>query len=141
MSAVAPGRRVRLHFSVKLTSGEVIDETRGGDPAEFVVGDGSLLPGFEHVLLGLEAGEQRLVVLSPEHAFGEPNPDNVRRLPRSAFGRMELEPGTIVSFAEPSGSELPGVVRRVSDGFVEVDFNHPLSGREILFEASILAVE
>lgn len=141
MSQVAEGRRVRLHFSLKLADGSVIDETRGGDPAEFVVGDGNLLPGFEAALLGAEAGEQRLVVLPPEHAFGEPNPENIRRMPRSAFAGMTLEPGTIVSFAEPSGSELPGVVKRIGPESVEVDFNHPLAGREILFEATIIAVE
>jgi len=130
-----------LHFSLKLTDGSVIDETRGGDPAEFVVGDGNLLPGFERALLGAQAGEQRMVVLPAEHAFGVPNPDNVRRMPRTAFAGMALEPGTIVSFAEPSGSELPGVVRRVEPESVEVDFNHPLAGREILFEATIITVE
>jgi FKBP-type peptidyl-prolyl cis-trans isomerase 2 len=36
---------------------------------------------------------------------------------------------------------LPGVIVRVLENNVEVDFNHPLSGRDILFDFSILAVD
>lgn len=130
---------VRLHFSLHLESGEEIDTTRRGRPATFDYGDGQLMPGFEAVLLGMRAGDDAQLLLEPEQAFGEHRQENVQLLERERFQDLDLEPGLMVSFAGPGG-ELPGVVARIFDRTVEVDFNHPLAGRKIVFDVSILEV-
>lgn len=137
---VALGSRVRLHFSILLASGEEIDTTRRGKPADFVMGDGNLLPGFEAALLGMRAGDDAQIALAPLQAFGEYNEANVRRLPRDQFEDFNLEEGLIVSFAGPGG-ELPGVVKKVYESSVLIDFNHPLAGRDVVFDVSLLRVE
>ena len=59
---------------------------------------------------------------------------------RSDFSReLLLEEGLVVSFKGPEG-ELPGIIKQVREEVVEVDFNHPLAGREIVFEADIIEV-
>lgn len=137
---IAPGKRVTLHFSVALADGEVVDNTRpSGVPAEFTVGDGSLLPGFEKALMGLQAGDRRSVFIDAKHGFGERNPDNEQVFTKLQFRDMELEPGLVVSFADRSG-ELPGVVTEVREDTVVVDFNHPLAGRDLVFEVDIIRV-
>lgn len=138
---IGEGTRVTLHFSILFEDGQEIDGTRTGEPATFTFGDGSLLPGFEAALVGLQRGDARQVTLPPEQAFGEHNPGNLRRLPRTQFGAdLALEPGLIVSFASPEG-ELPGVVRSLDGATVEVDFNHPLAGRTLIFDVAIDEVE
>ena len=132
--------QVLLHFSLHLESGEEIDTTRRGQPARFSYGDGALMPGFEAALLGMKAGDDAQLVLEPEQAFGEHRSENVQLLERSRFDGMELEPGLLVSFNGPGG-ELPGLVNRVFEETIEVDFNHPLAGRKIVFDVSILEVE
>lgn len=137
---IATGDRVRLHFALFLESGEEVDTTRRGDPAMLTIGDGNLLPGFESVLIGLKAGDDTQVLLEPEDAFGPRRQENVQRFRKDRFGAdLRLEPGLMVSFQGPGG-ELPGVVRRVMEDHVEVDFNHPLAGRRILFDVSIIDV-
>ena len=131
--------RVELHFSLSLENGEEIDTTRRGNPATFEFGDGSLLPGFEAALVGLKAGDDVRIVLEPDAAFGHTRKENVQSIERQRFSGLSLEPGLLVSFAGPGG-ELPGVVRFVGDDEVEVDFNHPLAGRRIVFEVSILEI-
>ncbi len=138
--AIEPGDRVRLHFALHLETGEEVDTTRRGDPAMFTVGDGSLLPGFEQAILGMKPGDDAQIVLEPEEAFGAHRSENVQRLRRDRFGADEaLEVGLIMSFNGPGG-ELPGVVREVMEEHVEVDFNHPLAGRRIVFDVSIIDV-
>ena len=132
--------RVTLHFSVLLDTGEEVDTTRRGRPATFDVGDGNLLPGFEAALMGMQAGDDAQIELPPAEAFGEHRRENVQLLDRARFPDVELEPGLVVSFAGPGG-ELPGVVTRLFERTVEVDFNHPLSGRPIVFDVSILEVD
>ena len=52
---VSEGTRVYLNFSVSLEDGSEVDSNFGGDPVDFVVGDGSLLPGFERLIFGMSA--------------------------------------------------------------------------------------
>ena len=139
---IQEGASVTLHFSLLLTSGEEIDSTRNSNPATFVVGDGSLLPGFEASLMGKTKGFAEQIRLEPEQAFGERNDANIRLLPRNKFTELgdDLEEGLMVSFQSPEG-ELPGVVTAVYEETLQVDFNHPLSGREIIFDVAILDVQ
>lgn len=138
--AIQEGDRVRLHFALHLESGEEVDTTRRGDPAMLTIGDGNLLPGFEEVLLGLRVGDDAQILLEADKAFGQRHSENVQVLRRDRFGAdMVLEEGLMVSFSGPGG-ELPGVVREVMEEHVEVDFNHPLAGRRIVFDVSIIDV-
>lgn len=140
-TAIGERSRVTLHFAVLLETGEEVDTTRRGRPATFEMGDGNLLPGFEAALMGMRPGDDAQIPLAPEQAFGAHNPGNVQILEKSRFpADVELEPGLMVSFAAQDG-ELPGVVLRVFERTVEVDFNHPLAGRRIVFDVSILKVE
>ncbi|PPC79133.1 FKBP-type peptidyl-prolyl cis-trans isomerase [Pokkaliibacter plantistimulans] len=134
--------RVTLHFSLTLVDGQIIDSNFDRPPASFVVGDGSLLEGFERKLLGLQAGQRETFVLSPEHAFGQWNPANLQYFKREQFPQeMVIEPGEVISFSDAINSELPGVVQAVDGDKVTVDFNHPLAGKDIHFTVHILQVE
>ena len=138
---IGPGTRVGLTFTLKLAGGEVVDGTNDRI-ASFVVGDGSLLPGFEAALFGMKKGETANLHIGAEQGFGAPNPDNVQMMKRSDFARdIELEEGLVVSFADPDQAELPGVVKRVLDELVEIDFNHPLAGKDLEFDVEIHEVE
>lgn len=145
-SRIAAGARVTLHFSLALADGTLIDSNFDKAPATFVMGDGSLLPGFEEALLGLSNGEKLDVLLSQEKSFGAVNADNVQVLPRRKFAALlanSTDPvveGTVLSFADAGGFEIPGVVKSIDEDTLVVDFNHPLAGREIRFNAHILAV-
>lgn len=141
MSVIGPGKRVSLHFTVSLATGEVLDSTRDRtEPPTFVFGDGSLLPGFEQAISGLRSGDQGRFTISAAEGFGVWNEDNVQHFPRHQFGEQLLEPGMVMHFADASGAELPGVIKDLPEGVVVVDFNHPLAGRELVFEVDILRV-
>jgi FKBP-type peptidyl-prolyl cis-trans isomerase SlpA len=143
-AAVREGSRVTLHFALLLPSGEEVDTTRRGQPATLILGDGNLLPGFEAVLIGMQAGDDAQITVPAADAFGERNPANVQVMPKDRFTDFgpdqTLEPGLMISFQAADG-ELPGVVTDVYADTVKIDFNHPLSGNDIVFDVSILSVE
>ena len=140
MSVITAASRVTLHFELSLEDGQIVDSNFSQAPASFVFGDGSLLPDFEAALLGMSVGQEASFVMSPEKAFGAHNESNIQRMPRSQFS-MDLEEGMVVSFADMSKNELPGVIAEISEKEVVVDFNHPLAGRSLTFRAQIVAVE
>ena len=135
------GMEVTLHFTLKLEDGTVVDSTRDKAAATFQVGDGNLPPGFEHPMKGMAAGESASFEITPEHAFGQHNPQNIQRLKRDDFGDEELEVGTVMSFSDPAGGELPGVISAIDGDMIDVDFNHPLAGRTLTFEVDVIDVK
>ena len=139
---IASDSEVMMHFSICLADGSAVDSSKvDGKPAKFIMGDGSLTPNFEACLLGLTEGQSETFTLKPEDAFGLPNPDNIHHLELSKFGDdVPAEVGTIISFSQPDGSELPGVIREIVADSVTVDFNHPLAGQTLTFEVDVLEV-
>ena len=139
---VDKGTRVTLHFALKFESGEVIDTTFDKDAATLEIGDESLPENFEAYLMGMKAGDKASYQVPPEKAFGQRNPNNLQTFKRHEFSAdMVLEPGVMISFADARQQELPGVVSRVEGDEVEVDFNHPLSGRTLTFDIEVIDVE
>ncbi|WP_339641417.1 FKBP-type peptidyl-prolyl cis-trans isomerase [uncultured Porticoccus sp.] len=142
---IGPDTKVTLHFSLALEDGSVVDSNFSGKPATFVVGDGSLLNGFESALFGLSAGDEIVLEIGPEQGFGPHNPNNIQRFSKGDFLKggaddVQLEPGLMLSFADASQAELPGVVVEIDEEHVMVDFNHPLAGHQITFAVKILDV-
>ncbi len=138
---IAADCKVTLHFAIKLDNGQVVDSNFEGNPATFTVGDGQLLEGFERTLLGMKAGDEAVIDISPEQGFGMANPNNLQKLPRKQFGDMALEQGLVISFADAGNGELPGVISAFDEEQVTVDFNHPLAGQQLKFAVKIIAVE
>ena len=140
--AIEPNTRISLNFSLALETGEEVDSNFGQEPVSFVMGDGSLLPGFERRLLGMRAGDEAEFRVPPDEGFGEPQEDNIQEVPRGEFDEeVSLEPGMLFSFADAAGGEVPGMIAEVGEDSVTVDFNHPLSGRTIHFRVRIAHVE
>ncbi len=143
---VSAGATVTLHFSLALKNGEIIDSNFAGKPATFTVGDGNLPPGFEQELLGLEAGAEIERILPPERAFGAVNPANRHRFPAADFGALAgaeaapIRAGSVVMFKDASGFHRPGVIRGFGKAEIDVDFDHPLAGKEIVFRVAVISV-
>ena len=91
--------------------------------------------------LEVGSGEVQSFRIAPEQVFGYPDPANVHDLPRDDFPlEIPLEPGLVLSFAAPSGEEIPGTVLALDEARVQVDFNHPLAGHTLQFDVEVIAV-
>lgn len=105
-----------------------------------------MLPGFEEELLNLGDGDEIETTIPSLRAFGEVNPKNLQRFPIGKFEHLleddliPTEAGSVVSFKDPAGFDLPGVVKQLTEKEIVVDFNHPLAGKDIVFRAKIISV-
>lgn len=138
---VSPGSTVTLHLSLTLEDGTVAESTFDGEPFTFTMGEGVLAYGLELALYGLYPGDSQRIELTPEQTFGQRDPANIHRLPRTVFSAdLQIEPGVIVGFESPNGDEVGGAVLALDAASVEVDFNHPLAGHVITFDVEIIGV-
>lgn len=139
---VHAGSKITLHFSLRLTDQQLIDSNFDNSPVTLVLGNGDMLPGFERVLLGKKAGDTVEALIPAAQAFGVINPDNQQRFPHFQFPPdIALSEHLMIEFADASGYKQAGRVTHVGKQYVEIDFNHPLAGRDIVFAAAIHQVE
>lgn len=134
--------KVGLRFKLSLADGHLVEESGGEEPMEVRLGEGMLVDALEQRLLGLRAGERAsFSVSAAEHAFGVREAEKILSVPKNDFdAETELAEGQIVAFSLPNGEEVLGTILKVGTRDVEVDFNHPLVGRDFIFDVEILCV-
>lgn len=133
---------IEIRYKLNLMDGTLVDETEGDETFTFKLGEGHMLNKLEALLVGLEIGTTGTFIIQPEQAFGEPDPINIHTLRRSEFPpEMDLKEKMVIGFEGPDGSEIPGWIMSVEAEEVVVDFNHPLSGQTIQFEATIVDIK
>ncbi|MDA8389288.1 MAG: peptidylprolyl isomerase [Gammaproteobacteria bacterium] len=142
MSRIENGHVVSLYFTLSLLDGVRVDGTQAGEPWQVVVGQGDLPPGLDRCLLGLAPGEQGRFVVQAADAYGERDENAREILPRAQFpGDVTLSPGMAFGFTLPDGEEVMGQVIAVGASGIEMDFNHPLAGYDLVFEVDIVSVQ
>ncbi|MBN2872013.1 MAG: peptidylprolyl isomerase [Halothiobacillaceae bacterium] len=139
---ITENSEVTIHYEIRLPDDRVVDSTFDGEPVTVRLGAGAFAPRLEEALIGLPLGEHTRILLTPEYAFGQPDPGNVHRMPRGQFPEdMTLEPQRVIEFDLPNGEAVPGTVKAVTDESVTVDFNHPLAGHNIQFIVQVLGID
>lgn len=143
MAKIEAGKYVELVYEIFVVNGEeqtsVFKFTKE-HPDAFVFGlDVALLEEFQNQIMGLEQGDHFDFTLEPEKAFGMKNPDLIYELDKEIFhveGKFDAEhirPGAIVPMMTQEGMRLDGMVMRVTDDKVFMDFNHQLAGETVRY--------
>lgn len=138
---------VNLTLKVK-ESGETVDTTYDAvakdahihreessyGPRFIILGEGWLPKGLEESLVGIDVGKQTTVELPPEKGYGNRDPGKMRLVPLRRFRDMRVDP---VPGAQIEFDGRPATVRAVGAGRVQVDYNHPLAGRTLIYDVSV----
>ena len=64
------GQTVSVHYTGTLEDGTVFDSSIDGDPIEFQLGTGGVIPGWEEGIAGMQVGEKRILIIPPELGYG-----------------------------------------------------------------------
>jgi FKBP-type peptidyl-prolyl cis-trans isomerase SlyD len=139
---VADAMVVRLDYTLTLTDGDVYDSSADSGPLEILQGQGQIIAGLEEALYGMAVGEEKDVVVTPDYAYGEYDPDAVQLLPKDVFPPdMELEPGMAIDlYDEEADEEVEAYVAEIQRDGVLIDFNHPLAGETLTFHVKIVGL-
>ena len=137
---VAPGSAVTLEYELS-SDGFVIESSAGREPLVVTQGAGNLLVPVDEALLGLKAGDEKVVELTPVRAFGMPDPDKIKAVPLARFGALgaSLKPGGTAS-GMMGGAPAEGRVLSIEKGVVTLDFNHPLAGKALRYKLKVLSI-
>jgi FKBP-type peptidyl-prolyl cis-trans isomerase SlpA len=135
---IKKGSKVRVHYTGKLANGKVFDTSVEKDPLEVVVGQSGLIKGFEEGLMGMKEGEKKTIELIPEDAYGQLIEGRTQEVEKSALPE-EIQVGMALQANGEVGTMVV-TVKEIKEETVVLDANHPLAGKDLIFELEILEV-
>ena len=142
MTEAKQGDTVRIHYTGTLEDGTVFDSSEGRDPLEFTVGSGQIIPGLDSAIPGMSEGDAKTVNIPVDQAYGPVNAEARQDVPRADIpAEIPLEEGLQLQMQTPQGQVVPVTVVAVGEDTVTLDANHPLAGKDLTFEVTMVEVK
>ncbi|MDR1451106.1 MAG: peptidylprolyl isomerase [Helicobacteraceae bacterium] len=130
---------VSIEYEVKdALSGETIDDNKGGDALEFLMGGGHIISGLEEAIALMSEGENRKLVVPSEKAYGAYDADALERIPKEQFVGVDLKEGMTLYGQTENGQSAQVTVKSIEGEIVTIDHNHPLAGKNLSFDVTIV---
>lgn len=131
---------VSFHYTLKNSDDVQMESSREQDPMVYLHGANNIILGLEKAMEGREAGDEFVVTVEPEEAYGIRNEKNVQRVPLKRLkGVGKITPGQILNLQTNKG-QVQVTVLKVGRFNVDVDGNHPLAGQQLTFEVEVVDI-
>ncbi|MGV8938308.1 MAG: FKBP-type peptidyl-prolyl cis-trans isomerase [Allorhizobium sp.] len=141
MTQAKSGDTVRIHYTGTLIDGTPFDSSSGREPLEFQLGSGQIIPGLDRGIDGMAVGARQTVTIPALDAYGQHDPQKVQSVPRSAIpANVNVAPGMQLQAQNAGGAPMTLIVVKVEDEAVIVDANHPLAGKDLVFDVELVEI-
>ena len=137
---IEAGKKVKFDY-VLTVDGNKVDSSEKTGPLEYVHGEKKIIPGLEKQMQGLKVGDKRNFIVFPEEGYGRIDPEAFKEYPKSSLP-PEIEPkvGQVLGVKDQEGNKYPVVISEVKDETIVLNFNHPLAGKTLNFDITIVEI-
>jgi len=141
MSVATKGNTVKVHYTGKLKDGTIFDSSKDREPLEFVLGDGKMIKGFDVAVEGMKVGDDKSITIPTDEAYGEKREDMMLDVPLDQVpAEIKPEVGMDLSIQNQQGQPTPVKVVHVDESKITLDANHPLAGKDLVFDINLVEV-
>ena len=138
-SPIEDGSLVHLEYTLTDDGRKLIESNKGKDPLVYTQGRGQIIHGLEKALLGMHEGETKHVTVPPEEAYGAKDPQAIIELPKERVP-PDVVVGAQLTGRNQNGQPIRALVKEIKEISVVLDFNHPLAGKTLIFDITVLSV-
>lgn len=128
---------MRFHYSVAEVGQDPVENSRDGEPLTVLLGAGSIIPGLERALIGKAAGDHISVTIPAADAYGLHNPALIQRISKKHVPAEAHKPGATTVLQTHGGPRVVTILK-VGMSVLDVDFNHPMVGKDLSFEIDVV---
>ncbi|HIC32785.1 peptidylprolyl isomerase [Mesoflavibacter sp. CH_XMU1404-2] len=141
MSKVKANDTVQVHYTGKLTNGQVFDTSAEREPLQAQLGQGQLIPGFENALIDMAVNEKKTVTIAKEEAYGDVRKELFQKVAKEELPKeITPEVGMGLVASRPDGSQQQLRVAEVEADHIVIDANHPLAGQDLIFDLEVVGI-
>lgn len=141
MKKVDVNSTVTVNYTGKLEDGSVFDSSlnEGREPLTATLGQGNLIPGFEKGLLEMQEGDKKTINIPFDQAYGTRRDELIAEVPRDRVPEG-VEVGQMLQTNTQQGP-MNVIVKEVNESNVILDANHPLAGKDLIFELEVISIQ
>ena len=141
MGKTKNGDAIKIHYTGKLEDGNVFNDSREGQPLEFIVGGGEVMPGIEKGVIGMEPGDTKTIEIPPEDGFGPRRKELVIEVAKSDLpDQITPTLGQRLKMRHPDGGHIELMITDVNEETITLDANHPLAGHTLFFDLELVEI-
>lgn len=141
MVQVKDGDTVMVHYTGKLGDGTVFDTTANRDPIQFRIGEGKLIQRCEQAMIGVEPGESKTFEISADEAYGPHYDELVLTVSLEVFSDgTKPQVGQQLEVRQPDSQSIIAMVTDVTETSATLDVNHPLAGKDLIFDIQLMEI-
>jgi FKBP-type peptidyl-prolyl cis-trans isomerase SlyD len=138
---VTENKVVTITYSISDRDGSILESSAKSGNLTYLHYSGSLIPGMEKALSDKKEGDRIDEIIEADDAFGKYDDEMVFSVPRSQFSISDEELKEGLEFqAQISGEMRFCRIEKINGNQIKINANHPLSGKDIRFEAEILEI-
>ena len=131
------GTKVTVEYEGKLEDGTIFDSSEeSGNPLEFELGAGEVIPGFEEAVMKINVGETVNVKIDSINAYGPHLENLIQKIPKEGMPENVKEGMTVIAQME-NGIEIPIKILKIDEKSITIDMNHPLAGKNLNFKITL----
>jgi peptidylprolyl isomerase len=135
------GDTVKVHYKARTQDQLIFDTTLQKQPLQFTIGQEQLIPAFEEAIVGMKAGDKKTININAENAFGPYLDELISTVQKNQLPRdSEFKVGQQLQIQQPDGQVLIVKVIDMSDTTITFDANHPLAGKDLIFDIHLLEI-
>jgi len=140
-NVIEKGDTVLVHYIGKFTNGTTFDSSKERGPVKFKVGDGSLINGFEKAVVGMKAGDKKIMEILPENGYGPYHAELVSTIKASQLPpHIKPQIGLELELSSDEFNPISVIITEMKNGEITLDGNHPLAGKTLVFEVEIVEI-
>lgn len=135
---------VTFHYRLQDEKGLELESSHDGEPVAYLQGHSNIIRGLEKAMEGKSTGDVFSATIEARDGYGERNETAIQRVPIKHLNgdkrsKSKLKPGMIVSINTEDGAKQV-MVLKAGKFNVDVDTNHPLAGKTLVFDVEIISV-
>lgn len=136
-----PGDTVRVHHRCQLKDGKILDDSGNREPLRFTIGGGRLIAAFEDAVVGMRPGESKSVIIPADEAYGPRREDLLFKVDRSRLApNYNPRIGQRLQVRQSDDQAIVALVIEVSEASIILDANHPLAGKDLVFDIRLMEI-
>jgi peptidylprolyl isomerase len=141
MEGANQGDVVKVHYTGRLEDGTVFDSSLDREPLQFTLGAGEVISGMERAVVGMKLGDSKTEKIPADQAYGPHDAEMVFKVARNRFpDDVKPELGQDLEIQHTDGRSRHVFVTGVSESMVTLDANHPLAGKDLIFDLQLVAI-
>ena len=135
-----PTRVIAFNYILKNDKGETLDASEANQPLPFLEGHQQIIPALEKEISAMKEGDKKQVKLSAADAYGEFRQDMIMDVPKEELAHLKIQVGSQLQLQLEKQTKIVKVTK-ITDSTVTLDGNHPLAGKDLIFDIEMVEIK